>query len=558
MDVIVYEKDKGFVLGRLREGEFDYVDAGDEVFEAEFFQYLGAKKYLREMAESYPSPRKKHEVPVWFYLASNVSMRLHNEHSFLQYKYVVRCGGMLTGLGPEVGKKVVNKDGDIELSCPGFNKKNDYPRETPCDQDYLRKMARDTEADRLQVWFNRDIARLWKKHKVYDEEGLFIGDGSYLFVPDNPRYEGSVRMLFDKHNHPVDPDKVRTEEIRNGQYQWRRCYKLVSLLHTDREGTFCLVAALRVVPGNRHECPVFYELLGEFVGAVGEGVVRRVVLDRGFLDGKSISHFKLEHGIDFLMPVKRSMDIYKDAMSLISEVGFEVYDPPRGQECRGDNAAQEPKPDKIRKREESRRKTVAAKNAGAQALPVHKAIVRREVGAISDFRTWDACSVPLTVVFCRDVYEDGRDDVWLLVDTAPVQDPSHSRDDYAIRTRIEEMHRQVKCFCDLTKFTSRAFSLVLNQVVFILLTYNLLQVYLLRHKQTEKNRSPFPMMRKKLIPAASWIIVFCEGKVGFFHTMEYTEILLTLEESARKKALRRTRRLRSEMTEMLRGPPGTF
>jgi hypothetical protein len=43
---------------------------------------------------------------------------------------------------------------------------------------------------------------------------------------------------------------------------------------------------------------------------------------------------------------------------------------------------------------------------------------------------------------------------------------------------IEEGHRQLKCFWDMTRFTSRTFSLVLNQIVFVLLAYNLLQIFL--------------------------------------------------------------------------------
>ena len=555
-DVIVYEKDKGFVVGKLKEGEFDYVDSGDEVFEAEFFRYIGVKKYLREMAETYPNPRVKKEVPTWFYLASNLSMRLHNESSFLQYKYVVRCGGMLAGLGPEIGKKAVGKNGDIELNCEGFNQKNVYPRETPCDQDYLRKMARDTRPEELQSWFNRDIARLWKKHKVYDSEGLFIGDGSYLFVPDNDKYEGSVRLLFDRHNHPVSSDKVRPEEIRKGKYQWRRCYKMVSILHTDREGKFFLVAAARVVPGNQHESPVFYELLQEFVDAVGDGVVRRMLLDRGFLDGGRISHFKRKHDIDFLIPVRRNMDIYADAMSMVNDVKFQPYETVREKEMPQETSSR-PKPENIIKREAKRQKTIASKKAKnpPPPPPPDKTITRQEVGAIPGFRSWDSCSVPLTVVYCRDLYQDGHDDTWLLLDTAPVQSPSASRDDYAIRTAIEERHRQFKCFCDLTSFTSRAFSLVLNQVITVLLTYNLLQVYLLRNKKAQLNRSPFPMMRKKLLPAASWIIVYCEGRVAFLSVNEYSQILLTLDEIPRKKALRKIRRIKSEVSQLLRGPP---
>lgn len=32
--------------------------------------------------------------------------------------------------------------------------------------------------------------------EISETEGLFIGDGTYLFVPDNDSYEGSARLLF--------------------------------------------------------------------------------------------------------------------------------------------------------------------------------------------------------------------------------------------------------------------------------------------------------------------------------------------------------------------------
>ena len=69
--------------------------------------------------------------------------------------------------------------------------------------------------------------------------------------------------------------------------------------------------------------------------------------------------------------------------------------------------------------------------------------------------------------------------------TAEVSDPAGPRNDYRLRPAIEERHRQWKCFCDLTHFTSRAFSLVVNQVVFILLAFNLLQLFLRRQKRKD-------------------------------------------------------------------------
>jgi hypothetical protein len=53
-------------------------------------------------------------------------------------------------------------------------------------------MARRTDAERLQEWFNRDLVGIFKHHHAFDRAGLFIGDGTYLFVPDNDNYEGSA------------------------------------------------------------------------------------------------------------------------------------------------------------------------------------------------------------------------------------------------------------------------------------------------------------------------------------------------------------------------------
>ena len=68
--------------------------------------------------------------------------------------------------------------------------------------------------------------------------------------------------------------------------------------------------------------------------------------------------------------------------------------------------------------------------------------------------------------------------IWFLIDTQVVKQPERVQQDYHLRVSTEERYRQLKCFSDLTRFTSRAFSLVVNQVVFIMLACNLLQIYL--------------------------------------------------------------------------------
>ena len=246
MDLVIFEENKPLVLEALRNGEFDYIEAASEVFEADFFRFIKARAFLDELAGTYPTPRKKEEVPFWFYVASNLSMRLHGVHAFDAFPMVVRCGGMLQAFGPKAGHKVVHPETrETTVFCEGFNQKNHYDRETPCDPDYLRKVAKDTDAQVLMGWFNRDVAGVFRKHRAFDQEGIFIGDGSYLFVPDNPNYGGSVKMRFDEHNHPVSfPQYNKMAEAQKGRCQWRRCYKMVTLLRTNRMREFFLFVAV--------------------------------------------------------------------------------------------------------------------------------------------------------------------------------------------------------------------------------------------------------------------------------------------------------------------------
>jgi hypothetical protein len=106
-------------------------------------------------------------------------------------------------------------------------------------------MAKRTDAGLLMSWFNRDITGIFKQHHAFDPCGIFIGDATYLFVPNNDNYEGSSLMLFDKHNHPVNSKNLSSEQ--RARCVWRRCYKLVSLIHTNRSGDFFLYAADEVL-----------------------------------------------------------------------------------------------------------------------------------------------------------------------------------------------------------------------------------------------------------------------------------------------------------------------
>ena len=216
--------------GRSAPGRHRLLEHVSEAAEADLFRHLIRRQVIQRLAETYPTPRKKEEVPIWIYLSSELTLKLHGAQSYHAFPRILRCGGLIDALGPEMGgrKTPHPETGDVTLACPGFNDKNDYDRQTPCDQDFLRKFAHDTNTDRLHAWFNREVPRCLRSLGLFDPEGLFIGDASYLFVPDNEHYEQSDVLWFDEHNHPVDADKV---DLRDQRYQQHRCYKLVSLIH---------------------------------------------------------------------------------------------------------------------------------------------------------------------------------------------------------------------------------------------------------------------------------------------------------------------------------------
>ncbi len=559
MDLVIFEENKPLVLEALEDGELDYIDAASEVFETDFFEYINASPILSKLSETYPSPREKVEVPISLYIASDLSMRLHGVNAFNAYPMLVRVGGMLNMLGPAGGKKVIHPDtGDVSLKCEGYNSKNVYNRETPCDKDFLRKFAKDTDANALMQWYGHDVVRIFKDRRAFDEEGIFIGDASYLFVPDNPNYEGSVKLIFDEDDHPVKQaayDQMTAEQ--KVRCQWRRCYKMVTLLHTNSTLDFFIFVGVTVMSGNAHESPVLYDMVSQFVQAAGKGVMKQLILDRGFIDGEAISTCKKKYGIDVLIPVRRNMDIYQDALSLFSlHTEWTEFEKPKKEQ----STPPRPRPALIEKRERNRQETLRKRKREAPppAPPPHKVLVQSEVAAIGGFESWSSCEVPLTVVATREVYADGHERMWFLLDTRETLDPCRSRQDYGLRTSIEERYRQLKGYSALMKFTSRAFSLVVNQVVFILLAYSLLQIYLLRKKRTDVTSKTPPSIRKQLVPTENHIIVYYQNYYGLFEHIEYTELMTVgLSDEARRKIGMKCRFLKQEKAQELMNPRPT-
>jgi hypothetical protein len=380
------------------------------------------------------------------------------------------------------------------------------------------------------------VQEVFQSYGFFDPEGIFIGDGSYVFVPDNPEYEGSVVRWFDEHNHPVDYEQLDAQARRT--VVKRRCYKWVSLLH--RRGESFVYAAVALVPGNVHENTVLWKLVDEFVGKVGRGVMKWLILDRGFIDGEAISRCKTQHQVDVLIPIKKNMDLWTDAWALAAQGKWEllpepatVVVPPVPQ-----------RPEGIVRREAKRQKTLAQRRDQAPLPPPRP---RQEVCAIEGFTSWSSASVPLEVALIRTVGRNDPKEVWALLTTAAAVPPVRMVERYRLRPEIEERHRQLKCFYDLSDFRSRSFNAITAQMVFILLAYTLRQWQLWTLQQTVWAGLSPAQLQQRLAIHTQWIVIYYQMGYVQLPLATFTREVLELEGAARLKALAKVRELEQRM-----------
>jgi hypothetical protein len=270
-----------------------------------------------------------------------------------------------------------------------------------------------------------------------------------------------------------------------------------------------------------------------------------LLVDRGFIDGPQMGRLKTEYGVDTVIPIRKNMDILQDVRGIATlDVPWEEYRPTR----RPPLTPPRTKHPTAEKREKKRQKTLAKNRAKAQREnppDPHEVLERTLITKVPQLTSWSDCPVPLTGAYCRDCYADGHEKDWLLVATNPRWTAAQVCDYYGLRPDIEERHRQVKCFWDLTRLHSTAWNLLVSQTVFVALTYSLLQLYLLQHGHQELNRRTIETTRR-LLPDGDRVIIYRQQYFAFFTLLEHTELTLSLQEKARRKALTKTRRLQKE------------
>jgi hypothetical protein len=289
-------------------------------------------------------------------------------------------------------------------------------------------------------------------------EGFYQGSGQRPFDPE---------ALADFFN-ALQPEQLQEHQLELSAHLLQECPQLrqdgVAVLdantvtvpagHFQRPGTqlkACVLglrSAGRVFPllwdfttcgpGQEADLTQGRHLIAEARKAWGEGVIRRLLVDRGFIDGPWISELTAA-GIDTIIGLREDMDLYEDMLGL----------------SRLDDAQWVPAPGPILHEE---------------VLP------QRALCHLTDLETWTSCSVPLQGLVIRDTYPD-RVQYQCLVTTDLSLKPQRLHGYARDRWSIEESFMDLTRYWHLNRLGSCRPAVARAQVHFIFLAYSLLHLY---------------------------------------------------------------------------------
>ena len=107
----------------------------------------------------------------------------------------------------------------------------------------------------------------------------------------------------------------------------------------------------------------------------------------------------------------------------------------------------------LRRREAKRQQTLARQRQ-AQGVP-EPLPPSQWIAKIDRTTSFSSCPVPLDVVLCSADKNPASEDAWAVMTTAQNATATAVVDRYGLRVAIEERHRHIKCFWDITDFTDQ-------------------------------------------------------------------------------------------------------
>jgi len=175
----------------------------------------------------------------------------------------------------------------------GFSRRN-KGKHLPFNITTLGKLFRDFSISQTNNFFTNSFGPLIKHHFI--PTGTYIVDASKLYVSYSAKQYENTGVI-----------------LENGKK--KKGYKLITLKYArkneKRDEPEIFVSAI-LVPLNHHEGQYLIPLIEQAIKNIGRGKIKRIVLDRAFVDGENLWVVKRKYKIDFIIYSKSNMDVTKE------------------------------------------------------------------------------------------------------------------------------------------------------------------------------------------------------------------------------------------------------
>ena len=188
----------------------------------------------------------------------------------------------------------------------GFCQRGKAGKQKPLHKNVLADAVEKLTPDEVSYILNESVKRLAARGVWAGSRGHFAPAATGLET--TPRYRGAgVKTVTERKWSRQHKKHIEVEKVVHG-------FKLLALYDVHLR----IVVAAKVVKINEHESQFTRELLHQGLTNLGPGVIRVLLIDRGFLDGLTLWHIKHTDGVDFVIPAKDGMRVKTDARAFLN------------------------------------------------------------------------------------------------------------------------------------------------------------------------------------------------------------------------------------------------
>jgi hypothetical protein len=108
-----------------------------------------------------------------------------------------------------------------------------------------------------------------------------------------------------------------------GKHKNRRGYKITIIQHLKSK----LIVAVIITPANVPDCKLLLLVVRHAITILGKGVIKTLIFDKGFWDGKTLTKLKKKYGIDFIVPAKSDFIVSKNLIEKAQKENFTEVKP---------------------------------------------------------------------------------------------------------------------------------------------------------------------------------------------------------------------------------------